>query len=99
MDIGTRLKELRKSNRYKLREAAAGAGVDLKMYQHYEAGRARVPITVLLSLSEFYGYYSIDLLLGLKPGVTKEQTPLMKKYLALTAEKRKIVDYILYLKN
>jgi transcriptional regulator with XRE-family HTH domain len=99
MSVGERLKQLRKSFGYKLKQVAAGASVDLKIYQAYEAGRARTPINVLLALSEFYGFYSVDKLLGLSAGSPKDQDPVMKRYHALTPEKRKIVDYILYLEN
>lgn len=99
MNIGARLKEVRKKEGYRLKDAADAAGVDIKLYQAYEAGRARTPVNVLLSLSEFYGYYSVDTLLGLKPGISKGTTPFMQKYLALSRDYRKIVDYILHLKN
>lgn len=99
MNVGARLKEVRKERRYKLREVANAADIDIKLYQAYEAGRSRTPINVLLSLSEFYGYYSVDALLGLKPGSSKGTTPFMQKYLALSSDYRKLVDYILHLKN
>jgi transcriptional regulator with XRE-family HTH domain len=99
MNIGERLKEVRKSLGYKLREVGAAAGVDPKMYQHYEAGRCRVPVEVLLSLSEFYGYNSIDKLLGLIVGPAQTQSKLVGDYMTLSPEKRKIVDYILSLKD
>lgn len=99
MNIGERLKELRKMHGYLLREAAAGANVDIKIYQAYEAGRARTPVDVLLSLSHFYGFYSLDSLLGLKDGPKKQQNKLLSAYVSLSTEKRKIVDYILSLNN
>jgi transcriptional regulator with XRE-family HTH domain len=95
MNVGERLKSVRKIKGHKLREVAAGAGVDLKIYQAYEAGRARTPINVLLALSDFYGFYSLDDLLGLKNGPINRGSKLQIAYLSTSPENRRIVDFIL----
>jgi transcriptional regulator with XRE-family HTH domain len=99
MNVGERLKELRKKQGHKLREVAYGAGVDIKVYQAYEAGRARTPIDVLLSLSEFYGFYSLDCLLGLTDGPRKQHSKLLSEYISASPENRQIIDFILKRKH
>jgi transcriptional regulator with XRE-family HTH domain len=98
MNIGERIKEVRKMKGKTLRQAAQAAGVDTKMYQHYEAGRARTPVTVLIDLAEFYGYYSLDILLGRATQLDYCEG-MLNKYLKSSPEKRKIIDYILSLKS
>lgn len=99
MDIGQRLKEVRQTFGHTQAVIAEAVGISPKLYHAYERNRARTPIEVLISLSEFYGYYSIDMLLGIKKEFKQEKSTVLTKYHGISAEKRKIIDYILSLNN
>jgi transcriptional regulator with XRE-family HTH domain len=98
MNIPARLKEIRKSRQYTMKEVSNGIGISDKMYQAYEYGYCRTPVDILNSLSLFYGLHSIDALLGI---ITQNdhENPVVKAYLKASPENRKIVDYILSLKS
>lgn len=98
MNIGERLKIVRQLYRHSQAVVAGSIGINPKTYQAYERGRAETPISVLMALSDFYGYYSIDLLLGLTSQIEYCES-LLRSYIKATPEKRKIVDYILSLNN
>lgn len=98
MNIGERLKKLRYLHKYKQREVAEALKIDIKMYQAYEYEHARTPVEILIALSEFYGYYSIDHLLG-RISQVEYCEMILNKYLLASPEKRKIVDFILHLQD
>ena len=97
MDIGKRLKYVREIHGYTQREVANMIGINPVTYQAYERNRAEPPIRVLISLTEMYRHFSIDLLLNLRSEEIREE--FIIKYRAATPEAKKIVDYILSLNN
>jgi len=97
INIPQRLKDLRDTHKRTQEKVAAGIGVNRKTYQSYEEGRATPPIPVLIKISAFYGYYSLDVLLGMEGVKEQEQTGFVKAYHSADMEKRKIVDFILNL--
>ncbi len=92
IEINERLRALRTQNHLTQQRVADSVGVRRPAYQAYEEGRAVPPLDTLLRLSELYGYTSINELLGHQSAPVH---PLMKKYLTLSLEKKKIVDFIL----
>lgn len=98
MNIGERLKDLRNQYGYSQAKVAAGIGIKQVTYQSYERGRAEVPFRILIALSNFYGFYSIDVLLGRATHI-EHSVELLNKYRQSSPEKRKIIDYILSLKS
>ena len=98
VNIPRRLKDLRTQHKYSQSQVAVGIGMKRGAYQAYEEDRAAPPVKTLLKLSAFYGFYSLDLLLGIEGKQKQIITELMKAYLSLDREKRKIVDFILALR-
>jgi transcriptional regulator with XRE-family HTH domain len=98
MNIGERLKLVRELYGHSQAKVAGAIGVKPVTYQAYERNRAETPLRVLLALSEFYGFHSIDLLLNLRTE-TEFRTGVMDSYLKASWEKRKIVDFVLSLNN
>lgn len=98
MKIGERLKIIRELYGHSQAKVANAIGIKPVTYQSYERDRAETPLRILIALSEFYGYYSIDLLLNLRTEIEVAQG-LITQYRQATPEKRKIVDYILTLEN
>lgn len=98
MNIGDRLKFVREKAGFTQAEVSAGTGIHPRTYQAYEQNRARPSIETLLMLTLWFGYLSIDGLLGL-PTEKDRQNKVVKAYLSASPEKRKIIDYILSLNN
>src|SRR6478609_8076464 len=97
MNVAERLKQVRELNGYTQREVAQAIGVPPVTYQAYERKRAETPLRVLIALSEFYGYFSIDTLLG-RVAQVEYCEDLLNRYLKASPEKRQIINYILSLK-
>lgn len=99
MNIGERLKKIRLDHNYSQQNIADAINLNIGTYQHYERNRAIPSIYKLIALSNFYGFYSIDILIGLveepMPGMDK----FTKAYYQAKPDKRKIIDYILSLKE
>lgn len=98
MNIGERLKQVRETHGFTQAEVSAGNNIHPRSYQAYEQNRARPSIETLIHLSLWYGYHSIDALLGL-PGEKQKSNKVIKAYMSTSPEKRKIVDYILSLND
>lgn len=99
MNIGERLKKVRKGHGYTLAEVSGSIGIGSKIYSAYECGRARTPVNVLIALSNFYRYNSLDLLLGNPRVPGRQESELEQAYRKAGPEKRKIIDFILSLNN
>lgn len=95
INIPQRLKSVRESRRLTQEKVAAGIGSKRGTYQTYEEGRATPGIPILIKLSIFYGYNSLDQLLGITE--EKEQPPVLTAYHSADEQKRKIVDLVLNL--
>lgn len=97
INIPQRLKTIRESRNLTQLKIANAIGMKRGTYQTYEEGRASPGIPVLIKLSTFYGFNSLDQLLGMEEGKEQEQPPLLAAYHSVDLEKRKIVDFILNL--
>jgi transcriptional regulator with XRE-family HTH domain len=65
--IAMRVKELREISGFGVSEVASKTGVSEEEYSAYESGRADLPISLLLKLSELYGVDTTTLLTGQAP--------------------------------
>jgi len=97
INIHQRLKGLREGRRLTQLKVATAINIKPKTYQAYEEGRGTPGIPTLIKLASFYGFHSIDILLGLEEFQQKEEQQLMQAYYSTEPEKRKIVDFILNL--
>lgn len=95
INIPQRLKAVRESRGLTQQKVAAGIGSKRGTYQTYEEGRATPGIPILMKLSIFYGFYSLDQLLGITEET--EQPEVAKAYHSADEQKRKIVDLVLNL--
>lgn len=95
INIPQRLKAIRESRKLTQAKVATAIGVKRGTYQTYEEGRATPGIPLLIKLSSFYGFYSLDQLLGIEE--EKQQQEVIKAYHSVEPEKRRIVDFILNL--
>lgn len=98
MTTSERLKVVRDMYGHSQAKVAAAINIKQKTYQAYERGRAEAPIRVLIALSEFYGYYSIDLLLDLRNEIDLREG-ITKAYREASPENRRIIDFILKQKH
>lgn len=96
INIQQRLKHIRLKNQFTQKQIANGIEVKEKAYQAYEEGRSIPSIFTLLKLADFYGYTSLDVMLGVKDGESKF-SEFTKAYYAAPADKRRIVDFVLNL--
>ncbi len=96
IDIPQRLKDLRKESGFSQLTVANAIGMKRATYQAYEEARAIPPLPTIISLTYFYGFNTIEEMLGIKIGVRKENKVLDAYYHA-DPEKRKIIDFILNL--
>ena len=65
MDIGQRLKKIRKERRYNQEDIAEVLLTTQQQYSRYEVGTHEIPVRHIITLCKFYGV-SADWLLGLK---------------------------------
>lgn len=63
VELGNRLKELRKAKGMKQREMAAAMSMQLRQYQRYEYGEIGYPLEVLNFFADYFGV-TTDYLLG-----------------------------------
>lgn len=94
IDIGMRLRKVRLSHEYTQEQVGDGIGIPRSRYGSYEENRAEPCVRTLHCLVQFYGYKTIEQLLGIekKKGSV---SPILEKYHSLTRDKKKIVDFIL----
>lgn len=97
INIPQRLKDLRAEHSYTQQNVADGIDIKKRTYQAYEEGRAMPPLDVFISMAAFYGYYSIDKLLGIEGKLQEVNGVFMDAYHSADPEKRRIVDFILNL--
>jgi transcriptional regulator with XRE-family HTH domain len=97
INISQRLKDLRKQHQYSQKQIANGIGMKRCAYQAYEEDRAAPSVTTLFKLSEFYGFYSLDLLLDIAGKQRQIITEFTKVYHSANPDRKKIVDFILAL--
>ena len=65
MDIGQKLKKIRKERRYNQEDIAEVLLTTQQQYSRYEVGTHEIPVRHIITLCKFYGV-SADWLLGLK---------------------------------
>lgn len=58
------LAELRKENRYTLKQIAEGTGVTFGSYVGYEYGTRRIPLEAAQKIANFYGISTDDIKIG-----------------------------------
>lgn len=97
INIPQRLKSIREGRKLTQEKVAKAIGTKRGTYQTYEEGRATPGIPTLIKLSNFYGFHSLDQLLGIVENKEPEQPPLVLAYHSVDLEKRRIVDFILNL--
>lgn len=99
-DIASKLKDLRKRRGCTQEYVAKAIGIGRPAYGSYEEGRAEPSIPVMLRLVKFYHLESIDHMLGEKFTVADDDlNSIVKAYLRLRPEMRKVVDFILKQNN
>jgi transcriptional regulator with XRE-family HTH domain len=96
INIPRRLRDLRKESGYSQLVVADAIGMKRPAYQAYEEGRAIPPLPAIMSLCSFYGFASIDEMLGITIGA-RNKNEVLDAYYHTDPEKRKIVDFILNL--
>ena len=114
LDVALRLKKFRKENGYKNQESfALQLGITRAAYKNYEAGKSEPPPSILHALSTKFGADINYILTGrseqdmpdvdaylTRMGVDEMARTIIKSYMALPPDKRKIVkDYIDSLAN
>ena len=97
IDIAQRLRNVRLQHRFTQERIAENIGIKKSTYAAYEEGRAKPSLDTFLKLSEFYGFNSLDELLGIVKIKTGKTSPIDIAYNSTNEEKRKIVDFILNL--
>lgn len=93
--LGTRIARLRKEQGLSQQALADELGIAQQTLAHYEVGRARMPVSLLPVLAQFFGI-GVDELLGLKNGAGKRgPTPMLQRQIErlsrLPKAKQKVV--------
>ena len=93
--LGARLARLRKEQSLSQQALADELGVAQQTLAHYEVGRARMPVSLLPTLAQFFGI-GADELLGLENGAGKRgPAPLLQRQIErlsrLPKTKQKVV--------
>jgi transcriptional regulator with XRE-family HTH domain len=77
--LGVRIAQLRKEQGLSQQALADELGIAQQTLAHYEVGRARMPVSLLPAMAEFFGI-AVDDLLGVKNGAGKRgPTPLLQR--------------------
>jgi len=93
--LGARIARLRKEQGLSQQALADELGIAQQTLAHYEVGRARMPVSLLPALAQFFGI-AVDELLGLKNGAGKRgPTPMLQRQIErlsrLPKTKQKVV--------
>lgn len=93
--LGARIARLRKEQGLSQQALADELGVAQQTLAHYEVGRARMPVSLLPVMAQFFGI-GVDELLGLKNGAGKRgPTPMLQRQIErlsrLPKAKQKVV--------
>jgi transcriptional regulator with XRE-family HTH domain len=92
--IPIRLRAIRQKNGLTMLEVAQRIRKQAKAYQAYEEGRAEPSLDTFMKLKNLYGFRSIDdMLTGTDAKI--KRSAVEEAYLKATAEKRRIVDFVL----
>ena len=89
--IAVRLKELREISGLSVEELAAQLHLELEKYQEYESGKVDIPVSILYTVSNFFGVELTALLTGADPKL--HDFSLVRKDKGIFVKRRKNYNY------